>query len=155
MVSNRIATATRRALCAVLATSFSLLLGLGASLSARPAAADEPPLVLSSEHIGMSGDEIRAEQAPVAEEPPVVLRANGSAGAEAPVTNTGSEFVSAEGAVPVPAPVPVVEDAACEPGDVAGGAISSFGHCIEASIRGGVGFEESAHVCRALFPDQG
>lgn len=153
MVSNRIATAARRAQSAVLAASFPLLLGLGASLPARPAAADEPPLVLSSEHIGMSADEIRAEQAPVAEEPPVVLRATGSSSADAPVTNTGSEFVSAEGGAPVPAPFP--EDASCESGGVAAGAISSFGACIEASIRGGVGFEESAHVCRALFPGQG
>jgi hypothetical protein len=36
-----------------------------------------------------------------------------------------------------------------------GTAVGSFGQCIETSIRGGVGYDESARVCQALFPEPG
>lgn len=122
----------------------ALLLALATTsgLAAPPpaAAAEDLPLVLSSEHLGMSAEEIEAAHAPVAEEAPVVLRGPEAA----PSSATGSEFVSNEsGAAPARAP--------------AGGAgsVSSFGQCVERAIRGGVGFDASDRVCRALFPEQG
>jgi len=100
------------------------------------AAADEPPLVLSGEHLGMSADEIAATQSgpePTAE--------------DAKAEGTGSEFVSVE-------PGEATDCAAATTAQ-AGMAVTGFGQCVEASIRGGVGFEASARVCRALFPENG
>jgi len=124
----------------------ALLLALatttGLAARAPAAAAEDLPLVLSSEHIGMSAEEIEAAHAPVAEEAPVVLRAPGAA----PSSATGSEFVSNEsGTVPGRAPE----------GASAAGSVSSFGQCVERAIRGGVGFDASDRVCRALFPERG
>jgi len=112
----------------------------GAHLWVASAAADEPPLVLSSEHLDMSADEIASAQGVVADEAPIVLRGPEPTVEQATPTVVESEFVSADGATTDAAPS-------------AGGAITTFGQCVEGAIRGGVGFEDSTRVCRALFPD--
>jgi hypothetical protein len=122
----------------------ALLLALattaGLAVRAPAAAAEDLPLVLSSEHLGMSAEQIEAAHAPVVEEAPVVLRGPQAA----PSSATGSEFVSNEsGAVRAGAPAS------------SAGSVSSFGECVERAIRGGVGFDASDRVCRALFPEQG
>jgi len=122
------------------ATGSSLLLGL---VFAGVASADDLPIVLSSRHIGMSGEQIEAMQAPA---PAPVAVAAVTPSSEAPLKLTlpapseplvPSEFVSRD---------PVV----CPP--TAGAALASFDQCVETSIRAGVGLQDSSRVCRALFP---
>jgi hypothetical protein len=114
---------------------------IGLAARAPAAAAEDLPLVLSSEHLGMSAEEIEAAHAPVAEEAPVVLRGPQAASSSA----TGSEFVSNESGAA----------RASAPATSAAGSVSSFGECVERAIRGGVGFDASDRVCRALFPERG
>lgn len=140
-------------------TGISLLAAVATlALFSSLAGADELPLVLSNDSIGLSGAEIEAAQAPPvptpapvapsatpATEAPMVLESPPSVGDTATADPVPSEFVSVEGPV-----TPIDCGAAAE---VAG--VASFEHCVEVSIRGGAGFDESSRVCRALFPEQG
>ena len=143
----------RAALDCTLVVLLSLLL---LSL-ATVATADELPLVLTNESVGMTGAEIEASQAaPPVPEPATETLTLKSVPEASSNNATGSEFVSNEDpdaeevAVAAHEPAPAAECA------VAGASeITSFGHCVETSIRGGVGFDESARVCRALFPERG
>lgn len=134
-----------RTLALLLAVFVAFALG-GAVPSA--AFADDLPLILSNDNIGMSGSEIEASQAAdvastAATKAPMVLESPPSVGDTPGATATGSEFVSADGGES-PADCTAVHSAA---------GITSFEHCVETSIRGGVGFDDSSRVCRALFPE--
>lgn len=106
------------------------------------ASADDLPIVLSSKHIGMSGEQIEAMQAPP---PAPVAVAAVTPSAEAPLELklppneplVASEFVSADSVVCPTAP---------------GAALASFDQCVETSVRAGIGLKDSSRVCRALFP---
>jgi hypothetical protein len=122
------------------ASGSSLLLGL---FVIGVASADDLPIVLSSQHIGMSGEQLQAMQAPA---PAPVAMAAAKPSSEAPLKLTlpspneplvASEFVSADPGV-------------CP--STAGAALASFDQCVETSVRAGVGLRDSSRVCRALFP---
>jgi hypothetical protein len=108
------------------------------ALAGGVALADGPDdgdvLVLSTKHIGMTSEEIAASKR--AEEP-----AFGRA--DAPVESEWRSDHSEPGAEACP-PAPVS----------ASGAVASYEHCVESSIRAGNGYGESSRVCRALFPEQ-
>jgi hypothetical protein len=145
---------------AFLATTMLVLGAAGASL------ATDLPLVLTNDNVGMSADEIQEIQGPDdfkdldAEGPEAftdgtqddgILKLtqddiDGSPQAEGTVDET-SEFTSAE----EPAPEVAVVAAAC-PAEIETAGVATFEQCVEAAIRAGNGYSESAGVCRALFP---
>ena len=127
---------------ATLAIGFTLLASTGIAF------ADDPPLVLSNEQIGMTRAEIDATQPDRNHETPSAATDRSAPNPNAATAPAwGSEFVSNEGSLPAGC----ADSALGTPG----AAIGSFDQCIEVSIRGGVGYEESARVCHALFPGQG
>lgn len=129
------------------------------------ASAEEPPLQLSAKHLDMSASQLEATGAAgagavvEASEAPLLLTAPSAVVTSAPsaVVSTApsaataatsepvwdSEFVSSAGEAPA---------ATC--GEAAAG-VSGFAQCVEKSIRGGAGFDESSRVCGALFPGKG
>jgi len=164
--------ARRHAACATLtalATLAPALLFVGV---ASPARAEEPALVLSNEHVGLSRAEIEAAQ------PGAIARAGPSATAAitsptpttvpttiptaAPTPSDASargdwsqpawtsDFVSSESPPPACAVSPT-SPSTC----AVAGTVGSFDQCMEVSIRGGAGFGEADHVCHALFPGHG
>ena len=113
-------------------------LGLTLFVAAGLAWADELPIVLSNENIGMSGAEVEASQssAPATQMPPPT-----SAPQKAEAGDSNSEFVSAE---PPDAP---------KASNPASPAVTSYPVCVERAIRGGADYDASVQVCRILFPD--
>ena len=113
-------------------------LGLTLFVAAGVAWADELPIVLSNENIGMSGAEVEASQ-PSAPAPPTSSPTPAPQKAEAKDSN--SEFVSAE-----PSDPPKASNPASPP-------VTSYPVCVERAIRGGADYDASVQVCRILFPD--
>jgi hypothetical protein len=109
-------------------------------LFAGAVSADDSPLVLSDEHVGMTAEGIAAEEAAVEAEKIELARA-----ADPDEENewVDSSQVSEDAAATV-CPEVVVDD---------GGGMG-FEACVEAAIRGGNGFAQSSSVCRAVFPEE-
>ncbi|MDG2050986.1 MAG: hypothetical protein P8M78_12560 [Myxococcota bacterium] len=100
--------------------------------------ADELPIVLSNQNVGMSGSEIEASQP-----------STGAAEAPAPKPavkkpesdDSTSEFVSAE------------PSGVTKPANPAPSGVTTYPDCVEKAIRGGADYDASAKVCRILFPE--
>jgi hypothetical protein len=128
----------------------SLAASLSILAATSRARADDPPLMLSNEHIGMTSVQIQSTQSIDAHDAPFApagLDPIDTHPSDASFPAWGSEFVSNEN----PGPVGCMYS----PGGSPGRAIGSFGQCIEASIRGGVSYDAASPVCRTLFPGQG
>jgi hypothetical protein len=115
------------------------------------AAEADAPIVLSSEHLGMTGDEVQAATTPIepAAETPELE----------PEAGMESEWLTNDdiaGADEAPALSEEAEEAgesdACPTVAASPDAVADFQRCIEVSIRGGNGYEESSRVCAAVFP---
>jgi hypothetical protein len=162
--------------------AFSTLLALTMCAGVAASAADEAPLVLTSEHIGMTGDEI-AEQASAASAPETASAASapsavpaGEAAASIEDLRSAADAAQAQSAsaaqalAEAEAAVAAAEAAEASranaepesewrsgPGDDAAAneaksGVSSHESGIESSIRGGASYAESSRVCGALFP---
>ena len=93
------------------------------------AQAGEPTLTLNAKHLGMSREQLSPKQL-VVEAPAEVMR-------------------TAPAAEVVPAPTAAKS---CPTAAAAGAAVKSYEACLETSIRAENSYDESAKVCRALFP---
>ena len=113
-------------------------LGLTLFVASGVAWADELPIVLSNENIGMSGAEVEASQpsAPAPETSPPTPTPQ-----KADASDSSSEFVSAE-----PSEAPKTSNPASP-------AVTSYPVCVERAIRGGADYDASVQVCQILFPD--
>jgi len=123
-----------------LLAAFFVVAGL---LFAGTAAADEGPLVLSNENLGMTAEGIAAEAAALEAEKIELARV-----ANPPEEN---EWIDAS---PVRQEAAATECPAVVAEVAAGAAGVGFETCVEAAIRGGNGFAASSSVCRAVFPDE-
>ena len=111
-------------------------------MAAGGAWADELPIVLSNQNIGMSGSEIEASQPSV--DPPAPPPSNPApqkAETSESTSQPTSEFVSAD---------PSDEPKSSNPGP---SEVTTYPVCVERAIRGGADYDASAQVCRILFPD--
>lgn len=115
-------------------------ISLGSSGLAEEEAAT---LTLSSKHLGMTSDEIDAYEARQAEPPAAEKAAVSETDGRGAVE--GNEWRSSD--ADTDAPKCLVRAAS---GDAAA---DSFEQCIELAIRAGNGFDESARVCRVIFPE--
>lgn len=155
--------------------TLSILVAIATCAGTAFATEDDAPLVLSSRHIGMSSEQIAADSKAVQHSEAnarAVELSSQADHAEARALSAAEELAEIEAALAAAqlgAGAMGIEQAAVasewqsEPAEstmsecpaVSGteGGISGFEGCLETSIRGGNGYEESSRICRSLFPD--
>ena len=146
-----------------------LVVAIATSIGAGTAFAgpDDAPLELSSKHIGMTGAEVSADHVAVQYSEATAQVGQLSSAADAAEAHAASkaqsladieaQLAAAEAAEAGLAEAPVdsewrTDPSECPPASDAVDGIASYEGCIEESIRGGNGYEESSRICRTLFP---
>jgi hypothetical protein len=133
-----------------------MLAGLCVAMLGAPALADDAPLVLSGNDIGLTGEELDARTAaekvveapePVAPAPdePLQLTLDEEPKPVAEKKEEPSEWASEDEAAAERECAAAARPTAAE--------VTNFEYCVESAIRGGNGYDESSRVCRSLFPE--